>query len=259
MATHDISTSVRGVYLRVKYNVYVDGNYPSITMRVTYSTCFYFPNGGTVQWNGAYMNVGGDNRQFSINHSGPGESATCTSGTLRYGFGNSQSKTQRISVYTKFGNILADGAFTVSASIPGPSTYQIDDVSEITPFTARVNYRLSNVRNYWRIRVKDTISGKTWSVNPDNGNGTSVLTNLKPETKYSLKAEVLNRSGGVSYTGVGVEFTTIADQLKLAFNQSGNLKMARVFYNDNGVIKKVKKCYVNQNGSIKRVKNYGGV
>ena len=120
------------------------------------------------------------------------------------------------------------------------------------------DYYLTNKNNYWRVHLWDKLSEKTWNVSPDNENGTVILTDLIPETNYQITTKVLDRSGNVEYTGgVFATFTTLTDQLKLCFNNSGSLKIARVFYNQGGIIKKVKKGFINQNGTINRFKNAG--
>lgn len=255
-------TSTNGLSMCVDVYSWLEGNYPNVQMVVSYGmyyTAQYSQNSLTAY--SATFTFDGTSHRYDANGRGAGRypsSGYYASGQKRYSLGNSSSISKDMYCSTAFGNFSAGGTCSASQSISGPSVYQIDKVEEITPFTAKATYRLSNSRNYWRIRIKDTVSGKTWNVSPDNGNGTKVLDGLSPETKYNLKAEVLNRNGEVAYTGNGVEFFTIADQLKLAFNQGNTLKMARVFYNDNGVIKKVKKCFINQNGTIKRMKNYGG-
>lgn len=130
-----------------------------------------------------------------------------------------------------------------------------------------------------------------WSVEEekwiDANHKTSItLDNLKPETTYTFKIRIVDNYGTAS-DYASVQFTTLADQVKLACNSimyqdvllnnsgdeittksgeniyvekpsdAGVLKQAKLWYNDNGVIKKVKKAYYNDNGTIKVHKNYG--
>lgn len=130
-----------------------------------------------------------------------------------------------------------------------------------------------------------------WSVEDekwiDANHETSItLDNLKPETTYTFKVRIVDNYGTAS-DYASVQFTTIADQVKLACNtityqdvllnnsgdeittksgkniyvekpsDAGVLKQAKLWYNDNGVIRKVKKAYYNDNGTIKVHKNYG--
>lgn len=141
--------------------------------------------------------------------------------------------------------------------------------------------------------IKDGATGYNyqWSVDDVNwtneNQGTSImLDNLKPETTYTFKVRIVDNYGTAS-DYASVQFTTLADQVKLACNSimyqevllnnsgdeittksgeniyvekssdAGVLKQAKLWYNDNGVIKKVKKAYYNDNGTIKVHKNYG--
>ena len=141
--------------------------------------------------------------------------------------------------------------------------------------------------------IKDGATGYyyQWSVDDVNwineNQGTSItLDNLKPETTYTFKVRIVDNYGTAS-DYASVQFTTLADQVKLACNSimyqdvllnnsgdeittksgeniyvekpsdAGILKQAKLWYNDNGVIKKVKKAYYNDNGTIKVHKNYG--
>ena len=130
-----------------------------------------------------------------------------------------------------------------------------------------------------------------WSVEDekwiDANHETSItLDNLKPETTYTFKVRIVDNYGTAS-DYASVQFTTLADQVKLACNSivyqdvllnnsgdeittksgeniyvekpsdAGVLKQAKLWYNDNEIIKKVKKAYYNDNGKIKVHKNYG--
>ena len=159
---------------------------------------------------------------------------------------------------TSFGNFSASGVLGESQSVGGPNVYECGNPRNINPFDAAIDYKLSNVRNYWRVYLWCAITGKTWNVSPDNGNGSIKVTGLNPESSYKITTKVVDRNGTVQYTGgVYASFTTPADQLKIAFNQGGRVKVARVYYNHNGTIKKVKKVYRNINGSVKKGVNYG--
>lgn len=111
------------------------------------------------------------------------------------------------------------------------------------------------------------------------------LDNLNPETSYTLYVRIVDNFGSKSDSAT-FSFKTLVDQLKIAYNtnlyqteiltkdgvdilaKNGDnlivdvlgrerLRTARVFYNDNGVIKKVKASYFNKKGKIIRHKNYG--
>ena len=111
------------------------------------------------------------------------------------------------------------------------------------------------------------------------------LDNLRPETSYTLYVRIVDNFGSKSDSAT-FSFKTLVDQFKLAYNtnlyqteiltkdgldilaKNGDnlivdvigrerLRTARVFYNDNGVIKKIKAAYFNKKGNILRYKNYG--
>lgn len=114
-----------------------------------------------------------------------------------------------------------------------------------------------------------------------------VVDDLVPETIYTFYIRIVDDFGTPSdYANVG--FTTPADQAKIAYHvidyqegiltkdgfeitdkkgnvllaemisDTGKLSQAKVWYNDNGVIKKVKKIYFNNGNDIKANINYGG-
>ena len=111
------------------------------------------------------------------------------------------------------------------------------------------------------------------------------LDNLNPETSYTLYVRIVDNFGSKSDSAT-FSFKTLVDQLKIAYNSNTyeeniltkdgvdilakngdnlivdvlgreRLRTARVFYNDNGVIKKVKAVYFNKKGKILRHTNYG--
>lgn len=114
-----------------------------------------------------------------------------------------------------------------------------------------------------------------------------VVNELVPETRYTFYIRIVDDFGTPSdYANVG--FVTPADQAKIAYHvknqqegiltkdgfeitdkkrnvllaemisDTGKLSQARVWYNDNGVIRKVKKIYFNNGNDIKVNINYGG-
>lgn len=114
-----------------------------------------------------------------------------------------------------------------------------------------------------------------------------VVNDLVPETRYTFYIRIVDDFGTTSdFANVG--FVTPADQAKIAYHvnnrqegiltkdgfeitdkkgnvllaemisDTGKLSQAKVWYNDNGVIKKVKKIYFNNGKDIKVNINYGG-
>ena len=114
-----------------------------------------------------------------------------------------------------------------------------------------------------------------------------VVDDLVPETRYTFYIRIVDDFGTPS-DYANVEFVTPADQAKIAYHivdyqegilnkdgfeitdkkgnvllaemisDTGKLSQAKVWYNDNGVIKKVKKIYFNNGNDIKVNINYGG-
>lgn len=110
------------------------------------------------------------------------------------------------------------------------------------------------------------------------------LNNLNPETSYTLYVRIVDNFGSKSDSAT-FRFKTLIDQLRIAYNSNTyeeniltkdgvdilakngynlivdvlgreRLRKARVFYNDNGTIKKVKAVYFNKKGKILRHTNY---
>lgn len=114
-----------------------------------------------------------------------------------------------------------------------------------------------------------------------------VVDDLVPETRYTFYIRIVDNYDTHS-DYANVEFVTPADQAKIAYyvidyqegiltkdgfeitdkkgnvllsemiSDTGKLSQTRVWYNDNGVIKKVKKIYFNNGSDIKVNINYGG-
>ena len=114
-----------------------------------------------------------------------------------------------------------------------------------------------------------------------------VVNDLVPETRYTFYIRIVDDFGTPS-DYASVEFVTPADQAKIAYHvidyqeailtksgfeitdkkgnvllakiisDTGKLSQAKVWHNDNGVIKKVKKIYFNNGKDIKVNINYGG-
>lgn len=129
-------------------------------------------------------------------------------------------------------------------------------VSDILPFTAKLTFSGFSINaGASSYTYQYSYDGNSW-----NSNGTNAelnLSNLTPETTYNIRVRMLDNFGSASDV-VTATFTTIADQVKLAYNQEGeSLKQALMWYNDKGTLKKVKKAYYNDKGVIKVHTNYG--
>lgn len=255
-------TNTNGITMVVDVNTSIVGNYPDVKCRVNFGVYFnaaYSQN--LLQWSGATFYFDGTGFSLSVNGSGAGRypsAGYACSGSKEYSLGNSSSFSKSIGVSTAFGNFASSGTLSAGASIPAPTRYDCGNPRNITYNSATIDYFLSNNNNYWRVYLWDKLSGKTWNVSPDTGNGTANLTGLNPETNYQITTKVIDRNGAVVYTGgVFATFKTLEDQLKLTLNVGGTLKIVKAFYNQDGKIKKVKKGFINQGGVIKRFKNAG--
>lgn len=192
-------------------------------------------------------------------------------------------------VYKGSQSTLLTDAVTESITTEKPDKPSKGTVSytSLTPFGATF------IWNGFSIKDGATDYIYQWSVEDekwiDANHETSItLDNLNPETTYTFKVRIVDNYGTAS-DYASIQFTTLADQVKLACNSityqdvllnnsgdeittksgesiyvekpsdAGVLKRAKLWYNDNGVIKKVKKAYYNDNdnGKIKVHKNYG--
>lgn len=259
MGRKDCGSNVHGIHMYVDYWTELVDDWPNIKMRWHYSMFIKEDYGqNSLQWYNAVFNFHTNKHVFNVNISGAMQTGVLAAGTLDLPFGNGPSVYHTPGCSTSFGNFSSSGVIGETQTIPGPSVYQCENPRSINPFDAIIDYKLSNVRGYWRTYLWDSYSQKTWNVSPDTGNGSVKLTGLSEETSYHVTTKVVDRDGNVRYTGgVFASFTTIADQLKIALNQNGRLVVARVFYNSGGRIYKVKKAYRNQNGTIKKINNFG--
>lgn len=174
---------------------------------------------------------------------------------------------------------------SIATEKPDKPTKGTVSYTNLTPFGATFEWRGFSIQD----GATDYIY--QWSIEEDKwvdaSHETSItIDSLKPETTYTFKVRIVDNYGTAS-DYASVQFTTIADQVKIACNgvlyqdtllssswdeittksdeniyvekssDSGVLKQAKLWYNDNGVIKKVKKAYHNDSGTIKVHKNYG--
>lgn len=190
-------------------------------------------------------------------------------------------------VYKGSQSTLLTDAVTESITTEKPDKPSAGTVSytNLTPFGATFEWSGFSIKD----GATDYIY--QWSVEDekwiDANHETSItIDNLKPETTYTFKVRIIDNYETAS-DYASVQFTTIADQVKIACNgilyqdallsssgdeittksgkniyvekpsDAGVLKQAKLWYNDNGVIKKVKKIYYNDNGTIKAHINYG--
>ena len=158
-------------------------------------------------------------------------------------------------------------------------------VTNITPFGGTFTWSDFSIgEGATEYRYQYSFDGSKWT---DVAKRTSLTINdLAPETSYTFRVRIVDNYGTAS-DAASVSFTTIADQAKVALNlreyedtlltkdgfpitdksgvnlsvnivsQDGGLRQTRLWYNDNGKVKKVKKIYYNDNGKIKVHLNFG--
>ena len=264
MARVECSTSVNGIYCVCDYNAYPVGNYPNIVMRIDYS--FRVRMAYAQNSIAGYTKFWFHTKSHTVNipyTAGAVTTGVLASGSIDISWGSGVSVTHVPGYGIELPGATGPGSggsgsstVSITSSIPAPIRYDCSNPRNITPTSATIDYYLTNKNNYGRVYWWDKTSDKGWSVSPDNGNGTVILTDLNPETNYQITTKVVDRKDTVRYTGgVFATFTTLTDQLKLALNIDGVLKVVKAFYNQDGLIKKVKKGFINQNGFILRFKN----
>lgn len=278
MATYN--SGVLGVSFRVDCSNSITGTYPNVKHRVYYTIYLqhaYSEN--STQYNGAVLNFGGNSHSVDINVSGLGEWALA-SGTLEYTFAtNNRVDSRNIHFNTSFKNVSASGSQTESAAISIPNIKNI----ELSSTYNSVSYKVTLESNPYDFYTIKTILDNTSKIGTDG-----IFEGLMSDKEYEANCYVIYR-GDTSVlleNHVRKSIKTLVDQLKLAYNTNlyqteiltkdgqeilakdgtnlivdtiGNerLRTARVFYNYNGVIKKIKAAYYNKKGNIQHYKNYG--
>lgn len=175
-------------------------------------------------------------------------------------------------------------SFTATTKYPNAPSKGSISLSSVTSNSAKVSW------NGFSVNEGATIDHYEYSLDNSNwinvGTDTQInLDNLDPETSYTLYVRIVDNFGSKSDNAT-FSFKTLVDQLKIAYNtnlyqteiltkdgvdilaKNGDnlfvdtigkerLRTAKVFYNDNGVIKKIKAAYYNKKGNIQHYKNYG--
>lgn len=278
MATYN--SGVLGVSFRVDCSNSITGTYPNVKHRVYYTIYLqhaYSEN--STQYNGAVLNFGGNSHSVDINVSGLGEWALA-SGTLEYTFAtNNRVDSRNIHFNTSFKNVSASGSQTESAAISIPNIKNI----ELSSTYNSVSYKVTLESNPYDFYTIKTILDNTSKIGTDG-----IFEGLMSDKEYEANCYVIYRgdTNVLLENHVRKSIKTLVDQLKLAYNtnlyqteiltkdgvdilaKNGDnlivdtigkerLRTAKVFYNDNGVIKKIKAAYFNKKGNIQHYKNYG--
>lgn len=281
MATYN--SGIHGISFRVDCSNSIAGTYPDVKHRVSYTIYLQHANSAnSTQYNGAVLNFGYNSHSVDINVSGVGE-WELTSGNLEYTFAtNNREDSRSIYFSTSFGkgyrNISASGSQTESATISIP---KIKDI-ELSSTYNSVSYKATLESNpYDFYTIKATLDNAS-KIGTDG-----IFEGLMSDKEYEVNCYVIYRgdTSVILENPVSKSIKTLVDQLKLAYNTNlyqteiltkdgvdilakngdnlivdtiGNerLRTAKVFYNDNGVIKKIKAVYYNKKGNIQHYKNY---
>lgn len=278
MATYN--SGVLGISFRVDCRNSITGTYPDVKHRVSYTIYLQHANSkNSTQYNGVVLNFGGNSHSVNIDASGAGKWALA-SGTLKYTFAtNNRVDSRNIHFSTNFINISASGSQTESATISIPNIKDIELSSTYNSVTYKATLE-SNPYDFYTIKATLDNASK---IGTDG-----IFEGLMSDKEYEVNCYVIYR-GDTSVllnNPVIKSIKTLVDQLKIAYNtnlyqteiltkdgvdilaKNGDnlivdtigkerLRTAKVFYNDNGVIKKIKAAYYNKKGNIQHYKNYG--
>ncbi len=277
MATYN--SGVLGVSFRVDCSNSITGTYPDVKHRVSYTIHLQHADSeNSTQYNGAVLNFGGNSHSVNIDVSGAGEWALA-SGTLEYTFAtNNRVDSRNIHFSTNFKNVSASGSQTESATISIPNIKDIELSSTYNSVTYKATLE-SNPYDFYTIKATLDNASK---IGTDG-----IFEGLMSDKEYEVNCYVSYR-GDTSVlldNPVIKSIKTLVDQFKLAYNTNlyqteiltkdgvdilakngvnlivdtigkERLRTAKVFYNDNGVIKKIKAVYYNKKGNIQHYKSY---
>lgn len=183
MATY--YTGIHGISFRVDCSNYIEGTYPNIKHKVSYTIYLQhaFYNNST-QYNGAVLYFGYNSHTVNINTGGAGTWALA-SGTLEYSFStNNREDSRNIYFSTSFKNISASGSQTESATISIP---KIKDI-ELSSTYNSVSYKATLESNpYDFYTIKATLD-KTSIIGTEGK-----FTGLMPNKEYEVNCYVRYR------------------------------------------------------------------
>lgn len=183
MATY--YTGIHGISFRVDCSNYIEGTYPNIKHKVSYTIYLQhaFYNNST-QYNGAVLYFGYNSHTVNINTGGAGTWALAR-GTLEYSFStNNREDSRNIYFSTSFKNISASGSQTESATISIP---KIKDI-ELSSTYNSVSYKATLESNpYDFYTIKATLD-KTSIIGTEGK-----FTGLMPNKEYEVNCYVRYR------------------------------------------------------------------
>lgn len=245
------STNLTGLSANTSYTRYIravdDYGTASDYVSATFKTLPNVPTAGTVTagsitYKSAKLTFSGFNAstgatiskyQYSTNKS-TWKDTTATSVTLS-SLSPNTSYTYYVRVVDNYSQTSATVSVKFTTSKPAKPTAGTVSVSDITPFGAVISWSGFSI-SAGASSYKYQYYINSWI---DLTTSTRLeLSNLTPETTYKVYIRMVDNYGTASSSAT-VTFTTLVDQLKVDINVDGVIKKARVFYNDNGSIKKV--------------------
>lgn len=202
MATSTINTSSKYVDLIVTTSCALSGNYPNIKAVTSYNFKFKCTEGyASCNYNNYTFSFDGQQSKSSVNfYLDEGEiSGAYGADKKEYSLGNARKITKTVKAGCDGLWDASDDISFTSPSVEAPTNYGLT-VSDITEKSVKITHTLTNKRAYWRVRLKDTISKKTWNLNSNTGNGSTTISGLTANTSYTFVVEVIDRTGAVCYT-----------------------------------------------------------
>lgn len=209
-------------------------------------------------------------------------------GTILSNLSPNTTYSHYVRIVDNFGQVSSAASVSFTTAKPDKPSKGSVSYSDLNPFGATFSWSGFQIKDgassYF---YQYSFDGNNWS---NLGTETSLtLSNLVPETSYTFRIRIVDNYGTVS-DFASVSFTTPADQAKIAYNTYtepyeepllvdddtelrdendntiladlkepvGGVQQTRLWYNDNGVLKKVKKMYFNDNGKIRVHSNFGG-
>lgn len=202
MATSTINTSSKYVDLIVTTSCSLSGNYPNIKVSTSYNFKFKCTEGyASCNYNNYTFSFDGQQSKSSVNfYLDEGEiSGAYGADKKEYSLGNARKITKTVKAGCDGLWDASDDISFTSPSVEAPTNYGLT-VSDITEKSVKITHTLTNKRAYWRVRLKDTISKKTWNLNDNTENGSTTISGLTANTSYTFVVEVIDRTGAVCYT-----------------------------------------------------------
>lgn len=259
--------------------------YPNAPSKGSVSSSSVTSNSAKVSWSG--FSLGDMATDYSYQTSNDGNNWTDQGKKTSLTIGNLKPNT-KYTFYVRMVDNYGQSSLAASTSFTtlNPEKPNVGGI-ESTGFTQH-----GGMFSWHGFSVNEGATIDHYEYSLDNSNWINVgtdtyiyLDNLSPGTSYTLYVRIVDNFGSKSDSAT-FNFKTLVDQLKIAYNSNTyeeniltkdgvdilakngdslivdvigreRLRTARVFYNDNGVIKVVKAVYYNKKGKILRHTNYG--